>query len=123
MNVVDSSAWLAYFADEENAELFSEPIEDVKTLLVPVICCYEVFRVVLRESGQNKAFQAIAAMQHGQVINLDFELSLEAATLGLKEGLPMADSIIYAIAIRYGAVLWTQDEHFENKPLVKYYRK
>ena len=26
MNVVDSSAWLSYFADDANAELFSTPI-------------------------------------------------------------------------------------------------
>jgi len=28
MNVVDSSAWLAYFADEETVEFFSQAIED-----------------------------------------------------------------------------------------------
>ncbi len=28
MNIVDSSAWLAYFADEPNAEYFAAPSND-----------------------------------------------------------------------------------------------
>jgi hypothetical protein len=35
MNVVDSSAWLEYFADGPNASFFAEPIEDIEALVVP----------------------------------------------------------------------------------------
>lgn len=123
MHLVDSSAWLAYFADEANASAFSEVIEDSELVLVPSIVVYEVFRVVLRERGEDEAFQVIAAMQQGQVIDLDMELALEAAVVGQKETLAMADSIIYAAALKYEAVLWTQDEHFVGKPQVEFRRK
>ncbi len=38
MNVVDSSAWLEYFADGPNADAFAQAIETVDELLVPTIC-------------------------------------------------------------------------------------
>jgi len=123
MHVVDTSAWLAFFADEKNASEFEAVIVESDLLLVPAIVLYEVFRVVLREKGENEAFQVVATMQQGRVIDLDLELSLEAAALGQREKLAMADSIIYATAMRHEAVLWTQDDHFEGKPRVEFRRK
>ena len=120
MNVVDSSAWLAYFADERNSEYFPGAIEDTELLVVPVICLYEVFRVVLRQRGEDDAFQAVALMEQGTVINLDSNLALEAAWIGESEKLAFADSVIYAVARRHGAVVWTQDKHFAGKPNVRY---
>jgi predicted nucleic acid-binding protein len=120
MNVVDSSAWLAYFADTPGAGFFAEPIEDIDWLLVPAICLFEVFRVVLREKGEDEALLAAAAMLQGRVIDMDAELALEAAALSLDACLPMADAIIYVATLRHGAVLWTQDSHFAGKPAVQY---
>ena len=120
MNVVDSSGWLAYFADESSADFFAEAIEDSELLVVPSVCVYEVFKVVLRERGEDAAFTAAAAMHAGLVVNLDGDLALEAAALGLEERLAFADSVIYAVARRHNAVLWTQDVHFKDKPGVRY---
>src|SRR5271166_1309533 len=105
MNVVDSSAWLAYFANEKNAGFFAEAIEDTELLVVPVICIYEVFKVVLREKGEDDALQAVSAMQQGAVINLDSYLALEAAWVGHEEKLAFADSVIYAVAKRNEATV------------------
>ncbi len=44
MNVVDSSAWLEYFADGPNATFFARPIEAVEELVVPSITLFEVFK-------------------------------------------------------------------------------
>lgn len=123
MNLVDSSAWLAYFADEPNADFFAEAIEDSDLLIVPSVCVYEVFKVVLRERGEDDAFAAVASMQKGMVVDLDADLALEAASVGLEEGLSFADSVIYTIARRHGATLWTQDAHFEGRPGVQFRRK
>ncbi|MBK8476803.1 MAG: type II toxin-antitoxin system VapC family toxin [Opitutaceae bacterium] len=120
MNVVDSSAWLAYFADELTANYFAPAIEDTAALVVPVVCLYEVSKIVRRERGEEAAFQIVAAMQQGLTIDLDANLALEAATLGLEEHLALADSIVYAVAKAYGATLWTQDTHFAGKPGVNY---
>jgi predicted nucleic acid-binding protein len=123
MNVVDSSAWLAYFAGEKNAGFFADAVEDTELLVVPVICIYEVFKVVLRERGEDDALQAVSAMQQGAVINLDSDLALEAAWVGHEEKLAFADSVIYAVAKRHEATVWTQDEHFYGKANVRYKAK
>ena len=83
---------------------------------MPVITIYEVFKKVLRDRGENDALQVAAMMQSGQVIALDSALALDAA----RYPLPLADSLIYATALRHGATLWTQDEHFKDLPNVKF---
>ncbi|OIQ85608.1 tRNA(fMet)-specific endonuclease VapC [mine drainage metagenome] len=123
MNVVDSSAWLAYFADEPTADFFAGAIEDTEFLVVPVVCLYEVFKVVLREKGEEDALQVLAAMRQGAVVDLDADLAIEAASLGIQEKLAFADSVVFAVAQRYNAVLWTQDAHFEGKRNVQYRAK
>jgi predicted nucleic acid-binding protein len=123
MNIVDSSAWLEYFSGGPNSTQFFLPLEDASSLIVPVITIYEVFKVVLREAGENEALQSVAAMQKGKVIDLSISLSLSAAKLSLQHNLPMADSIIFATAKSYQCVIWTQDAHFENLPGVKYFPK
>lgn len=123
INVMDPSAWLAYFANEPGADFFAPAIEDTALLLVPSVCLYEVFKVILRERDEDTALQFTAAMQQGAVISLDGELALEAAFMGHREKLPFADSILYTIARKHRAVLWTQDGHFEGKPNVRYQRK
>lgn len=118
-NVVDSSGWLEYFTDSERAPLFAPAIEDVENLFVPVISIYEVFKKVLRERGEDEALQIASVRQNGQLINLDCALALEAA----RHSLPLADSIIYAAAMRCDATLWTQDEHFKDLPNVRFFPK
>jgi len=65
MNVVDSSAWLEYFAAGPNAPFFSLAIEKPEKLIVPSLTLYEVFRRVLQQRNENDALQAVTAMQQG----------------------------------------------------------
>ncbi len=123
MNIVDSSGWLAYFADEPNAKHFLTPLSDSNLLVVPVITIYEVFKVVLRESGENEAFQVVVAMQKGKVVDLSTPLAIAASKLSLEHQLPMADSIILATAQEFKAIIWTQDSDFKNISRVKYFPK
>ena len=123
MNIVDSSGWLAYFADEPNAKHFISPLKDTDSLVVPTITLYEVFKVVLRESSENDALQATAAMLKGTIVDLTVPLAIAASKLSLENGLPMADSIILATSKAYNAILWTQDSDFRNMPGVKYFPK
>lgn len=118
-NVVDSSGWLEYFTDSDRAPLFAAAIEDAENLFVPVISIYEVFKKVLRERGEDDALQVASTMQSGRLIDLDCALALEAA----RHPLPLADSVIYATAMRCAATLWTQDEHFQDFPNVRYFPK
>jgi uncharacterized protein with PIN domain len=120
-NVVDSSAWLAYLADEPGAQRFSAAIEDVESLLVPSVCILEVFKVVSRQRGDGDALQAVALMQQGLVVDLDAMLALTAAKAAIDHKLPLADSIVYATGIALDGVVWTQDEDFEGLPDVKFF--
>ena len=122
-NVVDSSAWLAYFADEPTAAYFAAPIEHVAQLVVPAICLTEVFKVVARQRGEGDALQVAAVMQQGQVVPLDESLALQAAKVGAQHGLPLADSIVFATAAMVGGVVWTQDDDFKDLPDVQYHPK
>lgn len=123
MNIVDSSGWLEYFANGPNAQRFLPPLRDTETLIVPVVSVYEVFKVVLRERGENHALQAATAMQKAAVVDLTPTLAMTAAKLSLEHSLPMADSIIIATARLYDAIIWTQDADFKNIPGVKYFPK
>jgi toxin FitB len=123
LNIVDSSAWLAYFAGDSNAEYFAEPIENTSELLVPSITLAEVFKIILRQRDEDIALTAIAQMEQGKVIVLDSRLAVDAAYYGLKHKLPLADSIIYATAMKHDAVIWTQDNDFESLNGVKYFPK
>ena len=123
MNIVDSSGWLAYFADEPNGKHFLIPLNDTASLVVPTVTIYEVFKVVLRESSENEALHAVVAMQKGTVVDLTPPLAIAASKLSLDYNLPMADSIILATAKEFDATLWTQDADFKNINGVKYFSK
>jgi toxin FitB len=121
MNILDSSGWLEYFIDGPNADAFAEPLKSIEELVVPTICLYEVFKVVLRESGEDNALQAIALMKQGKIVDLTQEIAVMAAKISHEQKLPMADSIILSTAMRYGSIIWTQDINFKGKPSVRYF--
>ena len=121
MNVVDSSAWLSYFAGDENAATFAMPIEAIEVLLVPSITLTEVFKCIMRQRSEDVALEAVAYMKQGNVVPLERNLAIDAAVYGLRHKLPLADSIIYATAKKFSAVVWTQDADFEALPDVRYF--
>ena len=123
MNVVDSSAWLEYFADGPNAGFFAPAIEATEELIVPSIVLLEVFTRLLQQRSENEALQASAVMRQGMIVDLDGALALSAAKVGVTSKLPLADSIIFATARRFDATVWTQDEDFDGLPGVKYRAK
>jgi predicted nucleic acid-binding protein len=120
MNVVDSSAWLEYFADGPNASFFAEPIEDIDALVVPTLILFDVFKRVLQLRDENAALQAVAVMQQGDIVDLGAPIALNAARLSVDLKLPMADSLILATARQYSAKLWTQDADFKGMRGVQY---
>lgn len=123
MNVVDSSAWLEYFADGPNSKHFAKAIEHPDDLLVPSIILLEVFKRISQQRDESSALQYVAVMQQSTVVALDAALALRAAALGLRHKLPLADSVIYATAQQAGAQVWTQDADFEGLPGVHFWAK
>ncbi len=123
MNLVDPSGWLEYFADGPNAGFFAEAIEKPDELVVPTISLYEVFKRILQQRSESEALRAIASMQQGEVVDLTATLALSAANISYSLKIPMADSVVLAIARAFQAVLWTQDEHFKDFEEVQYIEK
>ncbi len=120
MNVVDSSAWLEYFANGPNASFFAKPIEDTQKLVVPSLTIFEVFKRVLQQRTEGDALQAVAAMRQGHMVDLDTPIALRAAKLSVELHLPLADSVILATARSSNATPWTHDADFKEIPGVQY---
>jgi predicted nucleic acid-binding protein len=112
--VVDSSGWIEVFTGGRQAEHFLAVMADNRALVVPAITIFEVFKWVLREHGEAQAIRAAAAMQCGQVVDLDSRLALAAAQHSHALQLPMADSIILATARDHQARLHTMDSDFRG---------
>ena len=86
MNLVDSSGWLEYFADDANADFFATPVEDTSRLVIPTLSIYEVFKRLLQMRDESQALSAIALMRQGRVVDLDSSIALQAAKIGIAHG-------------------------------------
>lgn len=123
MNVVDSSAWIEYFEDGQNAEAFSDAIESPEELVVSSLTLFEVYKRVSQAADERLATAAVGLMLQGRIVDLSATLAISAAQVSMETGLPMADSIILATARAHDATLWTQDVHFEGLPRVAFRAK
>lgn len=121
MNLVDSSGWLEYLADGPQAPEFEKPLKNTERLIVPTICLYEVFKVVLRERGEDDALQAAALMKQGRIVDLSEAIALDAARLSHGLKIPAADSIILATGRMLQSTIWTMDIDFKDMPGIKYF--
>lgn len=120
MNVVDSSAWLEYFADGPNAGEFATAVSETERLIVPAVTLFEVFKRIRIQRDLDAALYAVAQMQRGRVVDLDAHLAIAAAELSAESGLPVTDSVVLATARAAGAVLWTQDAGLAGMDAVEY---
>lgn len=123
MNLVDSCGWLEYLTDGPNADKFAAPLQDTENLVVPTICFYEVFKVVMRERGEEQALRVAALMQQGIIVDMNDDIAMQSAKISHDLKLPMADSIIIATARTHNATIWTQDSDFAKLPEANYIPK
>ncbi|MFP4384002.1 MAG: type II toxin-antitoxin system VapC family toxin [Spirochaetia bacterium] len=114
MNLVDSCGWIEYFSDSPNADFYADAIEDIDELIVPTVCIAEVFKKLYITVNENSALIAIAHMRQGKTIPLTDSIALAAATFGIDEKLPFAESVIYATGIISKARILTQDRYFKG---------
>jgi toxin FitB len=120
MNLVDSCGWLEFFAGGCYADFYAPAIQDTGSLIVPTIGILEVFKRVLQQRNEDAALQAVAVMHQGLVVPLSSSIALKAAKMGHELKLPLADSVIFATAQTYGALVWTQDHHFRGLEGVRF---
>jgi predicted nucleic acid-binding protein len=123
VNLVDSSAWLEYFANGANASFFAPAVENTRELVVPTIVILEVYKRILQQRNARSALEAVAVLQQGRVVDLTATLAVAAARISESEKLPLADSVILATARAENATVWTQDADFEKRENVKFRAK
>jgi predicted nucleic acid-binding protein len=123
VNLVDSSAWLEYFANGPNAAYFAPAIENNRELIVPTVVILEVYKRILQQRNARSALEAIAVLQQGLVVDLTATLAIATARISQFEKLPMADSVILATARAEDAFIWTQDADFEKMENVRFRAK
>ena len=120
MVIVDSCGWLEWFADGKLAEKYQEYLGDQENLLVPAIILYEVYKILKREAGEEKALLAVGYMKNSTIIPLDETLALAAADIALQDDLAMADAIIVAVARSHNCTIISSDSDLKDQPNVKF---
>lgn len=123
MDILDSSAWLECLNEGPNTSQFVPIISKHPNLIVPSVIITEIRKVVIRQRGVDVAEKITRSLLASYVIPIDVDIAVSAADIGVKFKLPLADSLIYATALKYKATLWTQDEDFKGLPHVKYFPK
>ena len=123
MIIVDSCGWLEWFADGKLADRYERYLVDQDNILMPAIILYEVYKILKREVGEEKALLAAGYMKNSTVIPLDEVLALAAADVALQERLAMADAIIIAIARSNNCKVVTSDADLKDQAGVEYIPK
>jgi ribonuclease VapC len=118
--VLDSWAVIAYLEDEPSAEKIDEIIggahESGTPLLITVINAGEVWYTVAREvstEAADQSFKDIADLGIN-IIEADWNLTLQAARFKAKSRIAYADCFAAALAKREGAPLVTGDLEFKR---------
>ena len=110
---------MEFIANTPRAALFAEWIDGDGQPVVPIITVHEIAKKLARQAGDETASMALSLVQRGQVIAVDIDIALAAAS----NGLALAASLLCATAQTYGAVLWAQDADSDGLPLVNYLAK
>jgi len=123
MIIVDSCGWLEWFSDGVLARKYQKYLENKNELLVPTIVLYEVYKILKREVGEEKALLAFGHMKISEVIHFDENLALRAADISLLHNLAMADAIVYATSLENNCRLITSDGDLKSLPQVTFISK
>ncbi len=118
--VLDSSAFLALFEDEDGAETVQDMLEKAEkkdvTVFGSFVCYTEVLYITWQEAGAEEAQDRLDLMNRFSITRVDSsqELGLIAGKLKAKYRISFADAWVAATAIMLGAVLVHKDPEFEE---------
>ncbi len=119
MILVDSSAWIEYFAHGSLWKVIHQHIKEAKSVIVPTVVLFEVYRKIAKTISSEEGLSVVAFMSTHQIVDISKEVALTAADLSLEYELGMADSLVLATAQEYNALLLTFDYDFNKIPDVK----
>lgn len=121
MKLVDSCGWLEFFTGGPLADRYARELSaDFGDILVPTIVLYEVYKFLLRTSSEETAIRCTSHMTQCKVVNLDSTLAIESAEISIRQGLAMADAIVYATSRKCEADLFTSDADLKGLEGVRF---
>lgn len=123
MIIVDSCGWLEWFTDGALADNYKQYLADSDNILVPAIVLYEVYKVLKRGAGEEKALLAAGYMRSSRLIPLDDTLALAAVDIALQKNLAMADAIIVAVSKAHNCRIISSDADLKDLDTVDYIQK
>lgn len=120
MHIVDSCGWLEWFSNGPLADVYGKHLKAAENLLVPGVVLYEVYKILKREIGEEKAIWAASCMKNSTFVPLTENLALKAADMALQHHLAMADAMVYATALANECPIYTSDADLKGLSLVHY---
>ena len=117
--VLDASALIAYLEKESGYEAVKEALvkaaETGKPLLMSVVNWGEVYYILIKEYGPDKAYEVIALIETFpiDIVPDDKEIAKQAAHYKALKKLPYADSFAAALSKIRKAELMTADKEFK----------
>ena len=123
MRVVDTSAWIEFYAGTTLGRRLASEIPARDDCIVPTVIQFEIAKWMSREVSDEAAAMAIADTEQCVVAPLDTSVALAAAQAAAEHRLSLADAVIYATARTRAADLLTCDAHFDGLPGVIYVPK
>jgi len=118
--VLDSTAFLTMFEDEEGADTVQDLLERANRgeifVFVSFVTFTEVFYISIRRKGEEEGFRRMGLMNALPVTRIESskELSLTAGRLKASYKISFADAWVAATAIFYDAILVHKDPEFEQ---------
>lgn len=119
MNVIiDSSMWIEFFSGGTKAKAAEKFLKPPHKVILPSIIAYEVYRKIKSVKGEHLAVMLLAQMERfsDSKIAIDQGLAVRSADISLQYKIPMADAMIYAVAVATDSKVITLDVHFKGLP-------
>jgi predicted nucleic acid-binding protein len=120
--IVDSSGWIEFLSSGPRAGHYASYVSRSSDLLTPTVVLYEVYKRIKRERGEEAALASVGQLHATVLVPLSDSIALLAADVSLRDGLAMADAIIYATALEHSAQIVTSDADLKDLPNVIYIR-
>ena len=118
--VLDSSGWIEFFSGGPLADRYAAYLTPRYDIITPTIVLYEVYKKIKRERGEETAILFSGRLHTTHVVQLTESIAYLAADISLRNGLAMADAIVYATAKDQHAEVITGDADLKDLPGVVY---
>jgi len=116
-SLYDTRFFVEYFYSNNSKflENLKEDLRGVRERMVSVITIHEIYRISLEKEGKEVAkLRSETIRRDFQVIEMDYETAIRSAELRTKYRIPMADSVIAAVAQINRCPIVSDDPHFQK---------